>query len=79
MRSKGDRRQSHVSIWAAIEGKGGGRQRLVIDNDFAPTTPEHANDYVGKIWLMPHLYEKSDRQSHPSFFVRYRNLVVSEH
>jgi hypothetical protein len=77
-RSKNDPRLSHVSIWAAIEGEQDGRQRLVIDNDFAPTTPEHGNDYVGKIWLMPHLYEKSDKETHPPFFVWYRNLVVSE-
>lgn len=77
-RSKDDRKLSHVSIWAAIEGESGGRQRLVIDNDFAPTTPEHPNDYIGKIWLMPHLFEKSDKEEHPPFFVWYRNLIVSE-
>lgn len=77
-RSKNGPKLSHVSIWAAIEGESGGRQRLVIDNDFAPTTPEHPNDYIGKIWLMPHLFEKSDKEEHPPFFVWYRNLIVSE-
>lgn len=77
-RSKGDQKLSHVSIWAAIEGEAGGRQRLVIDNDFAPTTPEHPNDFIGKIWLMPHLFEKSHKEEHPPFFVWYRNLIVSE-
>lgn len=77
-KKKSDPGLSHVSIWAAIEGENGGRQRLVIDNDFAPTTPEHPNDYIGKIWLMPHLYDKTDKEEHPPFHVWYRNLVISQ-
>jgi hypothetical protein len=77
-KKKSDPGLSHVSIWAAVEGENGGRQRLVIDNDFAPTTPEHPNDYIGKIWLMPHLYDKTDREEHPTFYVWYRNLVISQ-
>ena len=75
---KTEPRLSHVSIWAAVEGESGGRQKLVIDNDFAPTTPEKPEDFIGKIWLMPHLYDKTDQEQHPPFFVWYRNLVVSE-
>lgn len=75
---KDDPRLSHVSIWAAVEGEDGNRQKLVIDNDFAPTTPENPNDFIGKIWLMPHLYDKSNKEDHPVFYVWYRNLVVSE-
>jgi hypothetical protein len=75
---KSDPRLSHVSIWAAIEGENGDRQKLVIDNDFAPTTPEDPNDFIGKIWLMPHLYDKTTKEEHPPFYVWYRNLVISE-
>lgn len=75
---QGDSKLSHVSIWAAVEGEDGDRQKLVIDNDFAATTPEKPNDFIGKIWLMPHLYQKSDKEDHPPFYVWYRNLVVSE-
>lgn len=75
---KSDPKLSHVSIWAAVEGENGGRQRLVIDNDFAPTTPEHPDDFIGKIWLMPHLFGKSDAEEHPPFYVWYRNLIVSQ-
>lgn len=76
-RKKGDPRLSHVSIWAAIEGEHGGRQRLVIDNDFYAVDPL-GPDLIGKIWLMPHLYNKTSSEEHPPFFVWYRNLVVSE-
>ncbi|HEY9549954.1 MAG TPA: hypothetical protein VIR45_10670, partial [Kiloniellaceae bacterium] len=75
---KGDPRLSHVSIWGGIEGEAGGRQRLVIDNDFRASSPEGPRDLIGKIWLMPHLYEKNYREEHPPFFVWYRNLVISE-
>jgi hypothetical protein len=71
-------KKSHVSIWAAIEGQDGGRQKLVIDNDFAASVPENPQDFVGKIWLMPHLYNKSAEETHPPFYVWYRNLVISE-
>jgi hypothetical protein len=74
---KGDARLSHVSIWAGIEGEHGGRQRLVIDNDFYAVDPK-GPDLLGKIWLMPHLYNKTNTEEHPPFFVWYRNLVVSE-
>src|SRR3546814_12879539 len=75
---KGDARLSHGSIWGAIEGEHGGRQRLVIDNDFYASSPVSPENRVGKIWLMPHLYEKNPREEHPPFFVWYRNLVISE-
>jgi hypothetical protein len=75
---KNDTRLSHVSIWAAIEGENGGRQKLIIDNDFAASVPETTKDFVGKIWLMPHLYEKTNTEEHPPFYVWYRNLIVSE-
>jgi hypothetical protein len=77
-KKKSDPALSHVSIWAAVEGENGGRQRLVIDNDFAPTTPEHPNDFIGKIWLMPHLYDKTNKEEHPPFYVWYRNLVIAQ-
>lgn len=75
---KKDPKLSHVSIWAAIEGENGDRQRMVIANDFAAAAPEHSNDFVGKIWLMPHLYDKTSNEEHPPFYVWYRNLVISE-
>jgi hypothetical protein len=77
-RAKNDPELSHASIWAAVEGENGGRQNLVIDTDFAATIPESPKDYVGKIWLMPHLYGKSSEEDHPPFYVWYRNLIVSE-
>jgi len=76
-RTKSDPELSHVSIWAGIEGQNEGRQRLVIDNDFYATNPK-GNDLVGKIWLMPHLYNKTNTEGHPPFFVWYRNLVISQ-
>jgi hypothetical protein len=69
---------SHVSIWVAIEGEAGGRQRLVIDNDFKASNPNDSKDFVGKIWLMPHLYGKTNKEAHPPFFVWYRHLVISD-
>jgi hypothetical protein len=75
---KDEPRLSHASIWGGIEGVAGGRQRLVIDNDFYASTPESPRDFVGKIWLMPHLYNKTDQETHPPFQVWYRNLVISE-
>lgn len=76
-RKKGEAQLSHVSIWAGVEGQHGGRQRLVIDNDFYAVDPKGA-DLLGKIWLMPHLYNKTNTEDHPPFSVWYRNLVVSE-
>ncbi len=75
---KKEARLSHASIWGAIEGEHGGRQRLVIDRDFYAMQPETPNDFVGKIWLMPHLYGKDKQEKHPPFNVWYRNLVISE-
>lgn len=74
---KGEPALSHASIWAATEGQAGGRQRLVIDNDFYAADPK-GKDLVGKIWLMPHLYNKTNKEDHPPFFVWYRNLVISQ-
>ncbi|WP_193369775.1 hypothetical protein [Pelagibius marinus] len=76
-REKGATKLSHVSIWAGIEGQDAGRQRLVIDNDFYAVDPK-GRDLIGKIWLMPHLYNKTPKEDHPPFFVWYRNLVVAE-
>src|SRR3546814_14450303 len=73
---KGDPRLSHVSIWGAIEGEHGGRQRLVIDNDFYASSPVSPENRVGQIWLMPHLYEENPREAHPPFFVGYDRKSV---
>src|SRR5690606_37859249 len=50
-RTKGEERLSHVSIWAGVEGEHGGRQRLVIANDFYAVDPVR-DGLLGKIWLM---------------------------
>lgn len=75
---KGAPSLSHVSIWGGIEDVAEGRQQLVIDRDFKASRPSEPRDFVGKIWLMPHLYNKTPQEDHPPFFVWYRNLIVSE-
>jgi hypothetical protein len=75
---KGEKKLSHVSIWAHVEGDGGDAQKLVIDNDFYAMKPEKPGDLVGKIWLAPNLYKKDGEEEHPPFYVWYRNLVISE-
>src|SRR3546814_7015296 len=75
---KGEPQLSHVSIWGAIEGEHGGRQRLVIDNDFYASSPVSPENRIGKIWHIPHPSEMNPRVKHPPFFVWYRNLVIPE-
>ncbi len=65
---------SNVKVWAAQEGE---QQRLIVNRDLYLAGPAKPGGRFGKIWLLPYMTNKDDRENHPAAEVWYDELIVS--
>ena len=66
---------SHVTIWGAHEDE---PQRVIIDHDLYLHAPKNPDSEYGKIWLLPFMTNKDPEEEHPTGFVWYDELIVSD-